>query len=243
MDAPSEIITSQEPEVFYCEQNGASGKGVLLGAKCFRVLQGATGRSEVADSCPENIKKLRVALAKRGIITLCDGILTMNVDWDFDSPSAAAALLTGYNRSGLKVWKNRQGKTLGDVLKERHPGGASHRTPEMFVKDLLICNQNGAKGTGYLLPNGHFRLHRASLCRKAVAKSCPASIVRLREQLISNGELQLRGEHLVLQSDYVCDSCHAAAQFLTGYSRNGLDVWKNEEDITLKQLKADLALP
>jgi hypothetical protein len=40
-----------------------------------------------------------------------------------------------------------------------------------------------------------------------------------------------------MQADYDFDSSSAAAQFLTGYSRNGLEVWKNSKGQTLKQLQ------
>ncbi len=232
-----------ESEVFHCNQNGAFGKGILLGEKCFRVLSGSVGRTEAADSCPPQVKILREKLVKSGDVKVQGGIFTLQADRDFSSSSTAAAFLTGYSRNGLAVWKNSRGKSLKEVLEERRAELTDGKCLRTVVSDLLFCNQNDARGTGVLLADNGFRVYRLSVGRKEMAESCPKLVAVLREQLIMSGQISVEGGHFVMQSDYDFDSPSTAAQFLTGYSRNGLDVWKSREGKTLKQLKDAATLP
>ncbi len=166
----------------------------------------------------------------------------MLADWDFSSSSTAAAFLTGYNRSGLAVWKNNGGKSLKQVVDARRSEIVDGKNQQAVVSDLLFCNQNSARGTGALLSDNRFRVYCKSVGRNEIAESCPRSIAVLREKLTKSGLISPDRFQFVMNADYDFDSSSAAAQFLTGYSRNGLDVWKNREGKTLKQLKSTATL-
>lgn len=60
---------------------------------------------------------LRKKLIEEGTLVETDGFLVFTKDAEFDSPSAAAAVVQGGGANGLTSWKNENGKTL-KVLEE-----------------------------------------------------------------------------------------------------------------------------
>ena len=55
---------------------------------------------------------LRRKLVKNQILVERDGFLVFTMDAEFDSPSAAAAVIHGGSANGLSAWKDSAGKTL-----------------------------------------------------------------------------------------------------------------------------------
>ena len=106
--------------VFRLELPGCSGTGVLLPDGGFLVHAGAVGRAETNASFHKYANKYRQQLRKE---LLDDGTLLVDGDraeltrdWEFNSPSAAGAVLTGSNRSWLDKWRDDDGKTLRECL-------------------------------------------------------------------------------------------------------------------------------
>lgn len=87
------------------------------------VLEG----SDVAESITKNLqngyKDLRVDLINNDIIKLENGRLMFVKNHLFSSPSAAAAIIVGYSINGRNTWKNKQGKTLKEIEKEKIKAG------------------------------------------------------------------------------------------------------------------------
>ncbi|MBB5175131.1 DUF4357 domain-containing protein [Texcoconibacillus texcoconensis] len=58
----------------------------------------------------------REKLIKDEVVTEKNGVYIFNIDYPFNSPSQAAAVILGRNANGWIEWKNIDGKTL-DHLK------------------------------------------------------------------------------------------------------------------------------
>ncbi|MCV5409928.1 DUF4357 domain-containing protein, partial [Escherichia coli] len=79
----------------------------------FMVLAGSTANGEDAASLREAVIELRHELLEKGVIVpRSQGGFVFTADQLFNSPSLAASLVAGNNRSGLDAWQNSAGYTL-----------------------------------------------------------------------------------------------------------------------------------
>ena len=62
---------------------------------------------------------LRKTLLSKGIIKVKSNKHVFTENYEFPSPSAAAAIILGYSINGRTAWKNKQGKTLKNIEEER----------------------------------------------------------------------------------------------------------------------------
>lgn len=95
---------------FYC--NGKKGNKAtgFISSGGFTVLQGATIANSVTTSCHPMYKKLRARLIQDGVIQNN----TFAIDYEFQSPSAAASIVKGRNVNGQIDWKTETGVLLKD---------------------------------------------------------------------------------------------------------------------------------
>ena len=87
-------------------------------AKGFVVFKGSQAAGEVRKSAQTRggwIIKIRNRLLESKVLVADDGHLVFNSDYEFDSPSAAAAIIRGGNANGLTEWRTADGKTLKDI--------------------------------------------------------------------------------------------------------------------------------
>lgn len=104
-------------ELFYCQGKEANAVGeptddgflVLKGSKCALI--------ETRSASPW-ISQLRKRLVEQSILKQEDGMLVLQEDYIFNSPSAAAATIKGRATNGWTSWKDKDGKTL-DELKRK----------------------------------------------------------------------------------------------------------------------------
>lgn len=101
-------LESDEPELIY-ETQKSSAKGMRTN-EGFVVRKGSKISSNTQPSCPKNAMRRREEETKN--IT-DEGIL--KVDILLSSPSTAAAFVSGYSASGNDVWKDYNGKSLGEI--------------------------------------------------------------------------------------------------------------------------------
>lgn len=80
----------------------------------FLVLVGASGPA-VAGVMTRGYKDLRDQLIADKTLVIEGDQMRLTKDYLFDSPSAAASVITGGSRSGLKAWKGIDGRTLGET--------------------------------------------------------------------------------------------------------------------------------
>lgn len=111
----SRIQTVEEKEMWYLSQRGAkaiatfSSEGLVVhkGSLCSKNI------TPSAQAAP--FIKRREALIKEKIIANTGDRLEFTEDFQFKSPSGAAAILCGSFINGWIVWKNRDGKTLKEI--------------------------------------------------------------------------------------------------------------------------------
>ncbi len=76
------------------------------------VLAGSRVHGEQADSLREPVIELRQNLLQKGVLIIDGAGYLFTQDQLFNSPSLAASLIAGNNRSGLDAWSNQEGFTL-----------------------------------------------------------------------------------------------------------------------------------
>ncbi|PQV44760.1 uncharacterized protein DUF4357 [Jejuia pallidilutea] len=108
----AEANKAKKTNTFYIKAaRGANGIGIPS-SKGFIVFK----NSEVATSTTESMQKSLINIRKRIIenktIIKSENGLVFDKDYEFSSPSTAAAILMGRNANGLKEWKLKSGKTL-----------------------------------------------------------------------------------------------------------------------------------
>jgi hypothetical protein len=86
----------------------------------FVVFEGALARTEVVGSMPAWAINLRQSLTETGaLVPDGDGTsLRLTKDYEFKSPSAAAAVLLGRSAAGPNEWKDGSGRTLKQLREE-----------------------------------------------------------------------------------------------------------------------------
>lgn len=104
-----------EREIYHFSVKGAEAQGYPVGKRQspgFMVLAGSTANGEDAASLREAVIELREELLAKGALERHDEGYRFTVDQLFNSPSLAASLVAGNNRSGLDAWHNSSGHTL-----------------------------------------------------------------------------------------------------------------------------------
>ena len=110
-DDPLNINNSEN--VLTCSIKGFTAKGKRT-ANGFVVFKGS--QAVATDRASSNrIKKKREQYLKDGLLVLNDDHLIFTQDYEFSSPSAAAAIVRGGSSNGLINWKNKNGVALKDL--------------------------------------------------------------------------------------------------------------------------------
>ncbi|HTH46726.1 MAG TPA: GIY-YIG nuclease family protein [Candidatus Limnocylindria bacterium] len=104
---------SKPRDILFCRMKGAEAKGQRT-AGGFVIYQGSTAVLEDRPSAEKNpwVITLRKQHLATGGLMQKDGFLFFAKDIEFDSPSAAAAVICGGTANGLTSWKNDQGISL-----------------------------------------------------------------------------------------------------------------------------------
>ena len=120
---------------------------------------------------------------------------------------------------------------LRELVKNTAPLGA-HEIYTFSIRNI------SAKG----YPEGtrskpHFVVLKGSQAVLQPVESVPQNISNIREDLLSDGTLELDPVNncFVFAKDLKFQSASAAAAIVAGNVRNGLDVWINREGFTLKE--------
>lgn len=111
--APPEAVQQAE-EVFFCRASEADARGIYT-EEGFVVLAGSSGRLETVPSFQSHgYHRVREQLLEQGVLVVRDGRIHFTRDHLFQSPSGAAACVTGRTANGWIEWKDAQGRTLGE---------------------------------------------------------------------------------------------------------------------------------
>lgn len=104
----------QLDEVFVCRASGADARG-LYTEEGFVVLTGSSGRLETVPSFQTHgYHRIREQLREQGVLAVEGERIRFTRDHLFQSPSGAAACVTGRTANGWIEWKDVSGRTLGD---------------------------------------------------------------------------------------------------------------------------------
>ncbi|MBB2684366.1 UNVERIFIED_ORG: hypothetical protein GGD47_001943 [Rhizobium etli] len=98
--------------------NRTDAKAYLRYVDAAYTLQAGSKINPVAtESLPSNVRKLRDALMKDGLLAQRDGYLELLRDIPFSKPSPASALVKGRSSTGYRDWLRKEDdKSLGDIL-------------------------------------------------------------------------------------------------------------------------------
>jgi hypothetical protein len=110
----------------------------------FVVLAGAQARTETVESMPSWAVNLRDSLVDAGALLALDGesSLRLATDYEFKSPSAAAAVLLGRSAAGPIEWKDQSGRTLKE-LREEAVAAASTEDPVPEAVEPPVASGGG----------------------------------------------------------------------------------------------------
>jgi len=82
------------------------------------VLKGSEALPQIKETLTPGYKKIKRNLVDSGKLTEENGKLILQVDYLFNSPSAAAGILIGQASNGRVLWKDRNGRTIAQIEEE-----------------------------------------------------------------------------------------------------------------------------
>jgi hypothetical protein len=127
--------------------------------------------------------------------------------------------------------------TLGQPIFEPLTNTPSSSDDQTKRPELFYCKGPEANGVGEYTSEG-FVVHKGSTARiDNVASIKGTSQERFREQLVTDGVLQLQGKQYLFTRDYLFTSPSMAAIAVLGRSANGWIEWKTELGQTLDGAK------
>ena len=109
-------IQGKSTQELYCRRKGATARG-QRSPQGFVVFKGSEAVLDLRPSAVDSawIKGLREKLIKSNILVAYGDKLTFIENYEFSSPSAAAAVVEGGHANGLIAWKTTDGKTLKEM--------------------------------------------------------------------------------------------------------------------------------
>jgi hypothetical protein len=102
----------------------------------------------------------------------------------------------------------------------------------------LFLSVSGIEAKGKETEEG-FLIYSGSQVTANPSGSMSESYKQLREELIKNGVLTLKGQAYEFTQDYLLTSPSYASSMVLGYSSNGRSLWKNKKGKPLKEIQAD----
>lgn len=103
----------------FCAGKGAKAEGILLNDGKLLVLKGSTATKKNTPNFEyHNYKNLKDKLLEIGKLKESGKFLEFMDDYEFNSSSAAAAVILASSVAGPSEWKDEKGKKLKDLLKE-----------------------------------------------------------------------------------------------------------------------------
>ncbi len=110
-EQPANLPTLNPSNVFSLKGLDAAGNG-YESPNGFTVQKGARGRRDFTAGSPEGLIRTREQLTKQGVFARQGDEVLLLQDFEFQSPSLAAALLLARSANGRLEWKDAQGVTL-----------------------------------------------------------------------------------------------------------------------------------
>ncbi len=112
-----ELKTTQK-DLIFCKGKDASAKGVMI-EDGLLVHKGSTCNIKESASARSWVIGMRQELKGEKILVPKENILEFTEDHLFNSPSAAAAVILGRRANGWIEWKNKDKKTIDEVIRKK----------------------------------------------------------------------------------------------------------------------------
>jgi len=113
----SQSLTQQDEKLFLeSKEINAQAK---LTSNGILVLQGSLMKGAAVESLAALYASIRKDLTEKGYVKSTAKGLEFLQDYEFSSPSQAAAVILGYSINGRTAWKNKSGKTLKTLEEEK----------------------------------------------------------------------------------------------------------------------------
>jgi len=109
--AAAAVQKKDKGKLLFITSKGVKAQGMET-PEGFVVMAGSGAVQEVAPSCHDYMKQLRVALLSNGVLKVAGDHLVFAQDYVFASPSTAAGVVRGLATNGRNDWKTQDGKTL-----------------------------------------------------------------------------------------------------------------------------------
>lgn len=107
-----------DEDIYTMTYNNAEAKMAIRDGK-YVLLSGSTINKKEVNAVPKSVKEMRrKMLDNNWIEPLNDKLMQVNQNFEFNSPSFAAGIVSGSSVNGLLYWKIN-GKTLKDIEIER----------------------------------------------------------------------------------------------------------------------------
>lgn len=108
---------SKPQKELLCKNKGAVARGrrTERGFVVFKDSTAVVAERPSAEAQHPFVVALRKKLCQDGTLVESDGFLVFTRDTEFDSPSAAAAVIHGGGANGLTAWKDENGKSLKEL--------------------------------------------------------------------------------------------------------------------------------
>ena len=106
------------------------------GSNSFLLLAGSTLVPHDAETatCPDLVKRLRRELIETGVVAPdAAGALTMKADYEFNSPSLAAAVVLGAASNGRELWVDEAGRSINRLEAEAAEEAARSAEPDVSI--------------------------------------------------------------------------------------------------------------
>lgn len=122
-----EAVNNQKTGKFYflnSRNNLYDAKGKLLDNNQFLVISGSKARLQDVDSFEKYIGSsfvLKKSLIAKNILRAQGSHFIFTKDYIFNSPSSAGDVVLGSSSNGWRNWKDENGKTLDENVRQQHP--------------------------------------------------------------------------------------------------------------------------
>ena len=201
----------------------------------FVVLKGSTIRMKNNKSLSDTTKAMQKKFVENGDIV--NGIL--KIDILRNSPSAAAEFVLSRSVNGKDLWKTKEGLSLNDLEEKEFAPLIKKELNNKEQEELILYISSKRKGADKSIKgkckktNEGFVVLAGSMIEENYTESTRNSVRLLKEKCIENNEI-IDG---ILQKDKLFSSPSYAASFVLGGSKNGKDLWKTKEGLSLNELE------
>ncbi len=216
----------------------------VMSADGFVVLKGSVISNTVVKSCPDKVRQLRKAY--KGKIS-SDNVLLENIP--FSSPSYAADFVSDYSMSGQKEWKNKNGKSLGELSGDDSGKTSTTTAPAPAATTPSAPSSDDAMYLQYEWNDRNTKQKYMAKCKvvdniftvlsgsqirmtetKGLAQKVQAERNRVKKDISSDKS------YATIKEDVPFTSASTAGGFVDGGSCDGMTAWKDANGKTLKEL-------